>query len=294
MYGLPMARPLRIEFEGALYHVTSRGNRKEAIFEDDADRLRFLDILKNVMQQTGWICHAYCLMDNHYHLVIETPQANLAKGMRQLNGIYTQAYNRRHDRTGHIFQGRYKSIIVDGDRYFLELCRYVMLNPVRAGMVERAGLWPWSSYPALAGIANSSDLLDTSRLLDYFSSNRATARQQLIAFIHEGVKDQSIWQELSHQIFLGDDSFVEQMQRKRPDSSRDYNFTRAQRLPPAAPLAEIAGRYKHRNEAIIAAYRTGAYSYSQIADFFHVHFSTVGRIVRADNKKCNNNRPDPG
>ena len=188
-----MVRPLRIEFEDALYHMTSRGNRREAIFEDDADRMRWMDILKDVMAQTAWRCHAYCLMDNHYHLVIETPHTNLAKGMRQLNGVYTQAFNRRHDRTGHIFQGRYKSIIVDSDSYFVDLCRYVMLNPVRAGMVQDAGDWPWSRYRATVGMAKQNEaILNSTRLLGYFSGQGASAQQQLKSFIRHGMDDKSI------------------------------------------------------------------------------------------------------
>ena len=146
-----MSRPVRIQFEGALYHVTSRGDRREPIYEDNDDRSAFLDILGEVSETFNWICHAYCLMTNHYHLVIETPDGNLSKGMRQLNGVYTQASNRRHKRTGHLFQGRYKAILVDADAYLLELTRYVVLNPVRAGMVDEPGNWPWSSYQAMIG-----------------------------------------------------------------------------------------------------------------------------------------------
>ena len=112
-----MTRPLRIEFEGALYHVTSRGDRREAIYEDDSDRRGFLEILGQVVRTANWVCHAYCQMTNHYHLMIETPEGNLAKGMRQLNGVYTQHSNRRHGRVGHLFQGRYKAVLVDEDSY---------------------------------------------------------------------------------------------------------------------------------------------------------------------------------
>lgn len=135
-----MARPLRIEFTGALYHVTSRGDRREAIYEDDTDRIRFLEVLGQVAADFNWVVHAYCLMTNHYHLVVETPDGNLSKGMRQLNGVYTQYSNRRHRRVGHLFQGRFKAILVDRDSYLLELARYVVLNPVRAGMVSDAGV----------------------------------------------------------------------------------------------------------------------------------------------------------
>ena len=130
-----MARPLRLEFSGALYHVTSRGDRREDIYLDDADRGNYLSVLSEVCDRFNWLVHAYCLMSNHYHLLIETPDSNLAMGMRQLNGVYTQRFNRRHARVGHVFQGRYKAIIVQKDSYLLELARYIVLNPVRARMV---------------------------------------------------------------------------------------------------------------------------------------------------------------
>ena len=117
-----MARPLRIAFPGALYHVTSRGNARAPIFTDDADRQRFLVLLADVVRHDNWLCHALCLMDNHYHLVLETPDGNLSTGMRQLNGIYTQQFNQSHQRVGHLFQGRYKAIVVERDRYLLTVC----------------------------------------------------------------------------------------------------------------------------------------------------------------------------
>ncbi len=146
-----MSRPIRIEFSGAFYHVTARGNRRESIFDDDIDREKFLEINGQVIEDFNWICHAYCLMTNHYHLVIETPDGNLSKGMRQLNGVFTQTSNHRHQRGGHLFQGRYKSILVDADAYLLELIRYVVLNPVRAVMVDHPRMWRWSSYNAMIG-----------------------------------------------------------------------------------------------------------------------------------------------
>ena len=133
-----MARPLRLEFAGALYHITSRGDRREAIYEDDADRHMFLSLLDQVCEAHNWLCHAYCLMGNHYHIIIETPNANLSKGMRQLNGMYTQRFNHKHGKVGHVFQGRYKAILVEKQAYLLELARYIVLNPVRAGMVRTA------------------------------------------------------------------------------------------------------------------------------------------------------------
>jgi putative transposase len=137
-----MSRPLRIEFAGGLYHVTSRGDGREAIFLTEEDRRLFLSVLSEVVRDFNWAVHAYCLMDNHYHLLIETPDGNLSKGMRQLNGVYTQRFNRQHGRVGHVFQGRYKAIIVQKESYLLKLARYVVLNPVRARMVRSPAEWP--------------------------------------------------------------------------------------------------------------------------------------------------------
>jgi len=127
-----MSRPLRIEFDGAFYHITSRGNARKQIFADDDDRKIFLDILDKVNDKYNFLCHAYCLMDNHYHLLVETPDGNLSNGMRQLNGVYIQRYNRRNKKDGHVFQGRYKAILIQKETHFLEVCRYIVLNPVRA------------------------------------------------------------------------------------------------------------------------------------------------------------------
>jgi REP element-mobilizing transposase RayT len=157
-----MARPLRLEFAGATYHVTARGDGREDIYLSDADRRLFLAVLGSVAERFNWTIHAYCLMSNHYHLLVETPEGNLSKGMRQLNGVYTQDFNRTHHRVGHVFQGRYKAILVEKEAYLLELVRYVVLNPVRAGMVRTPGEWPWSSYRATswrrmcAGLAGSA------------------------------------------------------------------------------------------------------------------------------------------
>ena len=136
-----MARPLRIEYPGAVYHVTGRGNERKAIFREDQDRKAFLDTLHAVTLRYHWLCHAYCLMNNHYHLVIETPDGNLSLGMRQLNGVYTQGFNRRHKRAGHLFQGRFKAVVVQKESHLLETCRYVVLNPVRGRRVDRPDRW---------------------------------------------------------------------------------------------------------------------------------------------------------
>ncbi len=277
-----MSRPIRIEFPGALYHVTSRGDRREDIFEDDDDRHTFLKTLGQVVEQFNWLCYAWCLMDNHYHLLVQTPDGNLSKGMRQLNGVFTQASNRRHHRVGHLFQGRFKAILVDSDAYLLELARYVVLNPVRAGMVKRVADWPWSSYRASLGLAPADGFLAVDGLLAQFAARRGVAQQRYAKFVAEGIKSATPWKQLKAQVFLGDDQFVEQMQKRAGKNQRqDVQIPVAHRRPPPAPLIQIEKAAADRNGAIVRAHATGAYSYQQIADHFGVHFTTVGRIVRA-------------
>ncbi|HOT05532.1 MAG TPA: transposase, partial [Atribacter sp.] len=160
-----MARPVRIEFPGALYHITARGNKKENIFNHDRDRMVFLKILNETIIRYQFICYAYCLMPNHYHLLIETPNGNLSLGIRELNGVYAQKLNWAYKTVGHVFQGRFKAILVEKESYLLELCRYIVLNPVRAGMVQYPWDWQWSSYQATAGQAEKLKFLSTDWIL---------------------------------------------------------------------------------------------------------------------------------
>ncbi len=227
------------------------------------------------------MAHAYCLMGNHYHLLVETPDANLAKGMRQLNGSYTQWSNRRHHRVGHLFQGRYKAILVDRDAYLLELCRYITLNPVRAKLVKSAGDWPWSSYRAMLGTQDAPKWLSAEALLAPVARSRVLARQRYARFVAQGVKATSPWEHLKAQIYLGDERFIARMQRKLDRQIDDINIPLAQRRGPAPALADIQRTHKERDEAILKAHDTGHYSYSEIGAHFKVHFTTVGRIVRA-------------
>jgi putative transposase len=275
-----MARPLRIEFPGAYYHLTARGDRREAIYESDEDRAAFLDVLGAVVTDFGWQCLAYCLMTNHYHLFVQTAQGNLSTGMRQLNGVFTQWSNRRHRRSGHLFQGRYKGILVDSDTYFQEVCRYVVLNPVRAGMVADPADWPWSSYRATAGVEAPSSWLSVDAVLGAFGGKRGEARESYQRFVRSTSDDGAIWARLNRQVFLGDDRFVEEMQRKLGSEREDVQIPRVQRRGPPPTLAQIREMARDRDEAIVRAHATGEYSYSQIGDFFGLHFTTIGRIVR--------------
>lgn len=274
-----MSRPLRIEFAGALYHITSRGNGREAIFLDDQDRSLFLWVLSEVIRDFNWVAHAYCLMGDHYHLLIETPEGNLSKGMRQLNGVYTQRFNRRHGRVGHVFQGRFKAIIVQKESYLMELARYIVLNPVRAGMVCHPGEWPWSGYRATIGFCATPPWLTTDWLLGGFSTQRDKAMVLYASFVAEGSNQPSPWRELQHQIYLGSATFVETMQHKIRADMALSEIPSVQIRPPPKPLAQIAAEHE-RDEAIAQAYASGGYRLKEIGAHFGLHYSQISRIIK--------------
>ena len=279
-----MARPLRIEFAGALYHVTSRGDGQEDIYLDDKDREIYLEVLADAQHRFNWTIHAYCLMSNHYHLLIETPDSNLAKGMRHLNGVYTQRFNRHHKRVGHVFQGRYKAILVQKDSYLLELSRYIVLNPVRAEMVRSAKDWPWSSYRATAGLVDEDKWLTTNWILAAFSRKKRDAVQQYRAFVTKGRNQPKPWEDLKNQIYLGDDNFVDEMQCKILPETNLSEVPSSQKRQVAKPLPHYDKKYKDRDTAISKAYESGGYSLKDIGDYYSLHYSRVSRIVKANNK----------
>ncbi|MBK1629939.1 addiction module toxin RelE [Thiohalocapsa halophila] len=279
-----MARPLRLEFAGALHHVTARGNERRSIFlgDEDSDRAVFFDVLGATCERFNWLLHAYCLMTNHYHLLVETPDANLSKGMRQLNGVFTQTVNRTHARVGHLFQGRFKAILVERERYLLELCRYVVLNPVRARMVAAPGDWPWSSYRATVGETPAPGWLETDAVLRAFSEERQAAVSGYRRFVAAGIGAASPWQGLKGQIYLGSEQFVERMQARIDPKRPLREVPKRQRRAVAKPLAEYAAGCSDRDRAMADAYRSGAYSMQTIAEYFGVSRMTVSRAVKRD------------
>jgi putative transposase len=274
-----MSRPLRLEFAGAIYHITSRGNGRNLIYLQDDDFELFLQILANVCERYNWVVHAYCLMSNHYHLLVETPDANLSQGMRQLNGVYTQSMNRKHHRVGHLFQGRYKAILVDKDAYLLELCRYIVLNPVRANMVNSPEEWRWSSWHCMLGNVESPVWLSTDTLLVQFAKNRQDAIRRYIEFVKSGV-GKTVWDALQHQIFLGDETFVAMHQAMQDGLEGDLlEIPFKQRSAAPLPLAEYQAQTVDKHQAIYNAYRSGGYTQKQIGDYFGLHYSQISRIV---------------
>ena len=250
-----MARPLRLEFPGAVYHITARGNARQDVYLDDDDRREFLRLLARESEQQRWQCYAYCLMGNHYHLLIETPEPNLVRGMRRLQGVYTQAFNRRHGRVGHLFQGRYKSILVDRDAYGLELCRYIVLNPVRAGWVSEPGDWPWSSYLETAGETSSLSWLKRDWVLGQFAEDGTAAGNAYAHFVAQGIGGRSPWEDLRGQIWLGSEIFREKMERAL--RGRDLTGVPSRQRQPNRPtvgevIESVCGVYAVSMESLLS------------------------------------------
>lgn len=282
-----MARPLRLEFPNAIYHVTARGNARNDIFLDDNDREMYLVRLGEVVARFNWRCHAYCLMDNHYHLIIETPEGNLSLGMRQLNGVYTQRFNRRHGRVGHVFQGRYKAILVDRDSYLLELCRYVVLNPIRAGMVKKIERYAWSSYLATLGFAVRPAWLATDWLLGQFAKTASVARRRYAQFVAEGGGQPSPWIDVRGQALLGSEDFVEKLRPMLEGARELKEVPRSQRLLDRPSLTKmfpkaVQGDKVLRDVAIRQACLEYGYSMAKISLHAGVHYSTVSKVIKGE------------
>jgi REP element-mobilizing transposase RayT/DNA-directed RNA polymerase specialized sigma24 family protein len=281
-----MARPLRIEFPGAVYHVTSRGDRGEPIFVDDEDRHALLGVVAQALSRFDAEALSYCLMSNHYHFVLHTRQANLSLLMRHINGVYTQTFNRRHDKVGHLFQGRFKAILVDRDAYLLEVCRYVDLNPVRARLVKKPEAWAWSSYRSHVGQTAAPTWLDTEGLHGYLlgrpvrtpvDRRRAADRYaRLVA----SVPDASLWDSaLRQQIYLGDEAFVERMQAlAEPRNSTDNDIPKIQRRK-SRTLAQWLQSCENREQALYHAHTHSAMTMSAIARELGLSISRVSRLI---------------
>lgn len=255
--------------------MTSRGNASACIFVDDVDRRVFLELLACVVARFAWLCHAFCLMGNHYHLLLETPRPNLSRGMRCLNSVYAQGFNRRQRRCGHVFQGRFHAVHVEKESHLLEVARYVVLNPVRARLVETAAEWPWSSYGAALGTAPCPSFLTLDWILAQFADERTRARERYSGFVAEGVGREP-WQELHAGIYLGSEEFVRRSSERTGPIS---DVPREQWHPLQRPLAELFAA--EGDEAIAIAYRREGYQLREIAEHLGVHPATVSRRLRS-------------
>lgn len=280
-----MARPIRLEFPGAIYHVTTRGNGGEDIYIDDQDRQQFLTVLGEVVSRAGWLVHAYVLMDNHYHLLIETPNANLSRGMRQLNGVYTQRFNSTHGSGGRVFQGRFKAILVEPNGALLELCRYLVLNPLRLKSVKNISRYRWSSYRATVGEVQAPSWLKTDWLLSHFGRSSAVAQRKYAEFVEAGINLPSPLAKVKSQVLLGSAAFVKKMKQRLlastgiKNNARDKKRIRRPSLTSLFPV-KIRNDKSLRNESIKRAYQEYGYTMAEIADAAQIHFSTVSKVIK--------------
>lgn len=281
-----MSRPLRVQYPGALYHVTQRGNEKRDIFKSDDQRRSFLDLLVGVNESCNWICHGYCLMTNHYHLVIETVDPTLSRGMRQLNGDYAQRFNQQEDRSGHLFQGRFKAFLIERDPYLLSTIRYTVNNPVRAGLVKHPKDWEWSSFNATAGLSSPHKALTINWVLSQFGHELAEAQAQYVAYVLEGVNEASPFVNAKHGI-LSSRQYVDYVRDVlAPFPIKEMKeIPRLERYPSRFPLEDmfhgVSGK-QQRNEMIRIARHSG-YGVNEIAHFLGLHPSSVSRLLQ---EKC--------
>ncbi|MEA3332287.1 MAG: transposase [Pseudomonadota bacterium] len=238
-----MARPLRIEYPGAYYHVTSRGNERKDIFWSSQDRRKFLSYLESAVVRYGATIHAWTLMSNHYHLLIETPSGNLSQIMRHINGAYTTYFNVKQQRSGHLFQGRYKAILIDADNYATELSRYIHLNPVRAGIVDKPEDYPWSSYKSYIGREKTPEWQKTEFILGYFNGHSSgEAKIKYMNFVEDllGKEYVSPMKATIASTILGNENFTRRISRMYLGVNRtDRNVPAVKILTTRLSLDEI-------------------------------------------------------
>ncbi len=278
-----MSRPLRVEYPGALYHVIARGNAKQDIFLGDHDRRRFLFWLADTCKTHNLLCHAYCLMDNHYHLLLETLDANLSVAMRDLNGNYAQWFNVTHDRVGHLFQGRYKAFVIERETYLLEIVRYIVLNAVRAGLVEHPKDWKWSSYRATAGMTTVPKWLHVDWVLANFSKGKSDAQKEYRRFVREGLDAKNPYEDITNGFLLGSPQFVSWIWEKTNGSEELKEHPRNERIVGRPSLEEIFSDVKtkeERGDAIMLARIRCGYLNSEIARHIGLDQSVVGKISK--------------
>jgi REP element-mobilizing transposase RayT len=279
-----MSRPVRIEFPGAVYHVTSRGSDRQIVFGDADDRGVFLNVLDNVVVRFGWLIHSYVLMDDHYHLVVEVPEANLSKGMRQLNGVYTQHVNRRHDQGGPIFHGRFKSILLEKKNYLLPVCRHVVTNPFRIKGAPNFSSYKWSSYRALAGQVKTPTFLHNADVLSHFGKREKDAQRKYREYVKEGVWENSPLEKRKKQVLLGSNRFLSEMQpillgerllKRGPKAVK-------RRRSLNALFKKVDNKTRgERNELMKKAHVDFGYTLMQIGDHLGLHYTTVSKVINA-------------
>lgn len=304
-----MARQLRIEYNGAFYHITSRGNLRDRIFYDDKDRERFLEILERTKERYCYLLHAYALMGNHYHLLIETPKGNISQIMQNINTSYTVYVNKRYQRSGHLFQGRFKGIIVDKDEYLVALSRYIHLNPVRAGIVQRPEEYRWTSYGAYIDKSEKGSLVDTADTLFYFSKMRKKAVKAYKEFVEAGIGvEENPFKDIEAGIILGDKKFKAKITRFLDKIKADEELPQVKRLRDDVPIdsviktccsfygmgeEKLLRRGKEKHERQIAIYLSKILSgkkNKEIGSYFGIKGPAVSRTLKAMEERLDKER----
>jgi REP-associated tyrosine transposase len=293
-----MARPLRLQYPGALLHVISRGDAKQCIFVDDRDRAFFLDLLGECVTRFDWILYAYALMPNHFHLLVQLTSETLSKGMHWLDTSYAIAFNKRHDRVGHVLQGRFKSPPVEKESYLLQLIRYIVLNPFRANIVKRPEDYRWSSYRATIGLSPAPAWLAVDDVLLQFGPNRDPARAALRDFVNAAIGvESSIWKDLFERGYIGSDDWMAQMQERIDLKPRSSEHPRDQRFANSPSMSEVAaavaetcgieparircgrGRAPRMITAWVA-WKEASLPGSEIAEFLRLSNGRISQLVR--------------
>jgi putative transposase len=251
-----MARPLRIEFPGAVYHVTSRGNEKRRIFKNDGDRKAFLAFLAETATRFGWSITAWVLMTNHFHLVLQTPEPNLSRGMHWLNGSYAGWFNHEHKRWGHLFGGRFKAFLVEKEAYFTEVLRYVVLNPVRAGMATSPEKYRWSSYRATAGFDAAPDWLDVNAALTPFAPDVQLGQTYYREFVAaKAGSEDCLWDNVINGIYLGTEPWAKKMRKVVETKPRSTDHPRLQRMVGRPQMHEVVSAVARAANVPVSAIR---------------------------------------
>ena len=297
-----MSRPWRIEYEGALYHLLSRGNEGREIFKDDIDRRFFLYLISEMSERFDMDIYAYVLMENHYHLLVKTHRANLKKAMHWFGTTYTQKYNWRHSRNGHLFQGRYKSIIVQNDAYMLRLSCYIHRNPLRAGIVKRLADYPWSSYLPYAYGHTAPMWLKTKMILSQFKNQNKHRKYREKVQTYAG-EMKNLWEDLQHGFLLGSNKFVEKIKERHLPSKTDKNIPQqtriANKLDPSDVFdaaekvlqiklrdlqnaGRVYGEKKDKRDLILyLLWKSGSISNKKIGQYFNISHSAVSHAIRS-------------
>jgi len=288
-----VARPLRIEYPGAFYHVTSRGNERRTVFQSNRDREKYLSYLESAHERYGAVIHVYCLMGNHYHLLLETPRGNLSKILHYINGAYTTYFNIKRGRSGHLFQGRYKGILVDKDEYCKELSRYVHLNPVRAGIVKAPLEYPWSSYRYYVGRDKKPKWLTTEFVLGDFGSEGRRGFRKYREYV-ERVENKELSNPLKKVIastFLGGREFIERIKLEYLEGKeidrRDLPALKKILMGPSPESIERAvmkivggGHPLFRKICIYLSYQRSGLNLREIGEYFGMQRSAISQLSR--------------